>query len=503
MKRIFFLLLSVTLALFALTGCFGTVYHDYSADCDPFCDCCPVPVERETTVEHTRESCDSTICTTCATELEPLEHTYSNDCDPICDVCEAARTTLKHTYAADCSSACSVCGEPRTGVTHTYTNGCDIDCNICGEKRAESELVHAWLYPCSTVCTYCDATRSAEHAYEFECSVSCTHCGGKRVVPAEQHDYEFGCSSTCRTCGYVRTDNEHLYSTACDQICDYGCGYEREEQHDWDGPCNAQVCLLCGATKSAAHIDDDGNAICDDCGAICDHVCYNDASADCDRICAVEGCGKAVSIHSYSAACDLTCNAEGCTTGDRVVGEGDAVDHAPKAVCGTVCQYCGEALVIEGEPVAHTYDGECDAKCNACGEVRSTSVAHTASAEKGCDVCAVCGEKSGLEHTYTKTCDMNCSICNAVNPNGGHVGLYPCSAECKYCGAALDNIRHTFDYACSNTCALCGEFVRTDAADPHVDLDNDKICDTCGGALPTTGEGVLPEHNIPAKKDDE
>jgi hypothetical protein len=67
----------------------------------------------------------------------------------------------------------------------------------------------------------------------------------------------------------------------------------------------------------------------------------------------------------------------------------------------------------------------------------------------------------------------------------------------------LDNIRHTFDHDCATLCAICGAHVRTDAADAHTDADGDKLCDVCGEALPTTGEGVLPEHTIPAKKDDE
>lgn len=505
MKRIFFLLLTVTIALFALTACFGTVNHQYTSDCDTLCDCCPIPVEREPLAEHERITCDSTVCNACRSEIEPIEHTYSSDCDAICDVCQTARTDLKHTYEKGCSVACSVCGEKRTGVIHTYSNSCDTDCDVCGEKRAESELTHAWLHPCSTTCSFCDATREASHEYAYNCSVACIHCGGTRLIPASMHNFEFGCSSTCRTCGFVRTDNDHLYSSACDQICDYGCGFERAEQHVWVGLCNALTCNACGATKSLAHTDEDADFICDICQAICEHICFNNDSLDCDRICAVEGCGKAVGTHIYSAACDTTCDVEGCTTGERAVGEneGDAIAHAPKAVCGTVCQYCLEALEIDGEPVAHTYDGACDTICNECGEQRTVEALHTASADKGCGICAVCGESTGFAHDFTYTCSDACGICGAKNPNGGHVGLYPCSATCKYCQAELDNIRHTFEHACSNTCALCGEFVRADAAAAHVDADGDKICDLCNEALPTTGEGVLPEHNIPSKKNDD
>ena len=506
MKRIFFLLLAVTLALFALTACSAQKEHTYTSLCDTLCNCCNPPVERESQTPHTRAACDSTVCDICASTIAPLAHTYDNDCDPFCNTCEAARTTLKHTYDKACSTVCTVCSAPRTDAVHTYTNSCDIDCNVCGETRDESALTHAWLHPCSTVCSYCDATREADHSYEKECSVACTYCGGTRLVAANAHSFAFGCSSTCSTCGFIRTDADHLYSSACDQICDYGCGYERPEQHKWEGPCNALVCNACGATKSLDHTDEqDGNFICDVCGAICEHVCYNNDSADCDRICAVEGCGKAVGTHIYSAACDTTCDAEGCTTGTREVGEneGDALAHAPKAICGTVCQYCLEPLEIEGEPVDHTYDGDCDAICNECGGTRIVEAAHTASVTKGCGTCDVCGASTGFSHDFDYACSESCNICNALNPNGGHVGLYPCSEKCRYCEAELDSIQHTFDHDCSNTCALCGEFVRTDAAAPHADTNNDKVCDLCGGDLPTTGEGVLPEHTIPSKKDDE
>ena len=497
MKRIFFLLLTVALALLALTGCFGTESHQYTSDCDPFCDCCANPVERATVVEHERETCDSTVCSVCETELAPLAHTYKNDCAPKCLVCEAIRTDLKHTYATECSTACSVCGAVRDGVTHTYSNLCDVECNVCKELRPAEGLEHAWLHDCSTKCSYCDATREAEHVYEFECSVACKLCGATRLVAAELHDYEFGCSSTCRTCGFVRNDNAHAYSDACDQFCDYGCGYDRGEQHVWVGLCNDQKCDACGATKAVAHVDANEDYVCDVCQAVCDHVCYNNDSLDCDRICKVEGCGKALAAHTYSFACDATCDIAGCTTGDR-----EAVAHEPVAACGTVCRYCGEAYVAD-EVVDHTYDGACDTTCNECGEKRTAIEDHTPSATKGCDVCDVCGESTGFAHTYEFACSAACSVCGAANPTGGHVGLYSCSVECKYCGTALDSIRHTFAYDCSTCCAICGKHVRTDAADAHTDANGDKACDICGEALPTTGEGVLPEHTIPAKKDDE
>ncbi len=501
MKRIFFLLLTVTLALFALTACFGTVYHQYSSDCDPFCDCCPAPVEREVTVEHTRETCDAVECSVCLTALEPVEHTYSNDCDTTCDVCSVPRTELKHTWAKACSSICSVCGATRDGMVHTYSNGCDASCNVCGETR--SNLPHAFLHACSGICSGCGATRDTEHRYEFDCSVKCADCGETRLVSSEDHDYEFGCSLTCRRCEFTRVGDFHAYSDACDRICDYNCGTERDDQCVWAGLCNDLRCENCGASKAIDHTDEDENFICDVCETLCDHECVNDESLDCDRICVVEGCGKPIAGHTYSFACDLDCNVDGCTTGDRAIGENGAEAHAPQAACGTVCRYCGEALVLDGEPVEHSYDGDCDSECNECGEKRVAGN-HTASPTLGCEICDVCGEPTGYAHEYNYTCDEVCQNCNKANPDAGHVGEFGCSPVCKYgCGTALDSIEHSFATDCATHCANCGEHLRTDAADEHTDADGDKICDDCLEELPTKGDGVLPEHTIPAKKNDE
>lgn len=502
MKRIFFLLLTVTLALFALTACFGTVNHQYTSDCDPFCDCCPFPVERETTVEHTRETCDAKVCSTCSTEIEPIAHTYSDKCDPTCDVCGVVRTELEHTYSGACGAICTVCGDVRTGVTHTYTDNCDASCNVCGETR--SELPHAWLHACSGICSNCGATRVTEHSYEFACSVACSTCGETRTVAANVHSFAYGCGNLCSVCGFERIGDFHNYSNACDTICDNtGCGFERAEQHVWEGYCNARECITCGATSSIAHVDGDGDYICDVCGALCDHICVNEESADCDRPCTI--CGEPVGEHTYSFACDLDCDVEGCTTGDRVVGEneGDAKAHSTKAACGTVCQYCGEDIELVGEPAQHTYDGECDSECNLCGEKREPTVNHTASETEGCEICEVCGEATGFAHQYNKACDEACSVCGFANPNAGHVGNYTCSESCKYCGAQLDSIQHSFNADCAMHCSNCGEHVRTDAAAPHTDDDGDKICDVCAEELPVSGDGVLPEHTIPAKKNDE
>ncbi len=502
MKRIFFLLLTVTLALFALTACFGTVYHQYTSDCDPFCDCCPMPVEREVAVEHTRATCESTECSVCLTEIEAIEHTYSSNCDADCDACGLPRTELQHTYANACSSTCSVCGAAREGMVHTYSSACDASCDVCGETRAD--IPHAYLYACSGICSDCGATRYTQHNYEFDCSVACKDCGETRTISASAHDFEFGCSLTCDVCGFTRIGDFHAYTDACDQICDYGCGYERENQCVWEGLCNNLRCANCGATKSIEHTDANGDFICDveTCLAICDHICVNDDSLDCDRLCTI--CGTPLAGHTYSAACDTDCDIAGCTSGDRAVGEGedDAKAHAPKAACGTVCRYCGIALVIEGEPVAHTYDGDCDTTCNECGETRPAGD-HTPSETLGCEICDVCGEFTGASHAYHKACDAACYECGKANPNAGHVGNFSCSPNCKYCGAVLDSIEHEFAQDCSTHCANCGEHLRTDAADDHTDADGDKICDLCFEELPTTGDGVLPEHTIPAKKNDE
>ncbi len=117
-------------------------------------------------------------------EATPHVHSYSGDCDAICNTCEEAReATGTHTYSGACVAECSVCGEARTELgEHTYAAPCVAKCSVCEKTRTEL----------------------GAHTYANDCVAKCTFCDNER------------------------TDAPHVWTNACDEVCDgEGCTFTR------------------------------------------------------------------------------------------------------------------------------------------------------------------------------------------------------------------------------------------------------------------------------------
>ncbi len=124
----------------------------------------------------------------------------------------------------------------------------------------------------------------------------------------------------------------------------------------------------------------------------------------------------------------------------------------------------------------HTYDNDCDWTCNLCGERRR------------------------IEHVFDSSCDTECNICQ-MTQTPHHEFDNNCDTECNNCDFER-TVMHNYDHGCDVTCNDCSfvreqnEHVYTDECDvdcnecrrprvevPHLDGDNNGICDLCDELL--------------------
>ncbi len=169
--------------------------------------------------------------------------------------CRTGKPALRvdHVYTYVCTPECEICGDTNREdqAPHSYSNECDRSCNIC-TRINPAPVEHLAIYPCGTVCRYCDETipQKEGHTYSSACDATCD-CGYMREeVP---HVYYYVCDSVCKQCLDVRVGAQHVYDNACDNMCNYNCGTTRQAPHAYTGVCD-DLCDTCGAKRTAGHV---------------------------------------------------------------------------------------------------------------------------------------------------------------------------------------------------------------------------------------------------------
>lgn len=157
---------------------------------------------------------------------------------------------------------------------------------------------------------------------------------------------------------------------------------------------------------------------------------------------AFDGCKNLTSLTIYNRNCSLKSNSIGKST--TIYGfSGSTAEAYSKSN--------GNSFVSIDETHEHVYDGICDMFCNTCGAERTVGVhsygEYTVTLEP---TCTQPGEKTRI-----------CSLCGYVE-----------KAEIPATG-------HSYDSCCDKDCNNCAEI----RVPPHIDTDDNGLCDKCGAFL--------------------
>ncbi len=101
----------------------------------------------------------------------------------------------------------------------------------------------------------------------------------------------------------------------------------------------------------------------------------------------------------------------------------------------------------------HTYDNDCDPDCNSCDFTRETEHSFTDACDASCNSC---GAERTPQHAYENGCDTECNDCGATREVGGHVYTDECDADCNECSRLRDEVPH-LDEDENGMCDLCDE----------------------------------------------
>ena len=411
------------------------------------------------------------------TRWESPHELYCDDPDGGCFSCgymgeiELIHVTsedLEFGWNADTHWYSCICGEITYTEKHeVYCYDPDDPC-WCGYTGEVSEMIHSggttFVYVdadnCGAACTVCgEVTDTLSHSSSGCQDTTCERCGGEFAGgyhnDADGYEYdENGHWFICTDCGEKANDEDHWYS--CDDPTSCGtCGYKTtgavKAIHWWTeeytdcGDYHAKICPKCNAEAFALpHIASCTNPkVCMDCGAT------NVATAKLSHI---------TSGYEYD-----------------------------ETSCWQVCSICEEKC-YEGP---HRASCEEPGICMTCG-LRSANIPvsthNTINSKVYHDetnhwrICSLCGEKAYLGEHY--------EYCNDANG---------CCHECSYVGdvevwhQALKNGWESDADSHWKTCAICSEPVDQE---PHVDADNDGLCDVCGDTCTHThtwGEPVVKE----------
>ena len=290
-----------------------------------------------------------------------------------------------------------------------------------------------------------------QNAYDeayAEYMATCTHENGTSVVTAPTCTEQGYTTVTCSDCGVTIVTE---YVDALGHAWDEGV-VTTEPTCDTVGV-KTFTCSRCQETRTEdvaalGHKDENGDDVCDVCGA------------------AVTG----VHVHNYSAVVTApTCTEAGYTTHTCICGDSytdsvvDALGHAFGEWTLTVAPTCTES-------------GETKRECANCDAVETTTVAPTGHSYEQVVTAPTCTEQGYTTNT--------CSVCGD-----------------SYQSDVVDALGHTYESTVTaptcteqgyttNTCTVCGYFYNdayTDALG-HVDEDADGICDRCDNEIPSEHE---------------
>lgn len=312
---------------------------------------------------------------------------------------------------------------------------------------------------------YYNDYHSPNHVYTNACDEICDICGGGNRKTS--HTYSYSCSPYCNSCGAYRTTT-HSYKKECDSSCDV-CGTKRATTHQYRYACSS-FCMVCFEDREPqAHTySDECDTTCNVCGS--SRSVNHSYSYSCDIICDL--CGDSSrwsSGHEYTNDCDTTCN----NCDDYRI-----TYHDYSNSCDTTCDVCGETR----EVLPHFYYDDCDLSCNVCGYYRGYQCTNTYTWKKvGEDgVCKKCIRKCtkclastvsayDYSHEWTNSCDQYCDDCDYYRDN-----------QCTYTYAWKDVKEEETCEKYVKTCTKCNQSELVSYDYTHAWTDScDQYCNDC------------------------
>lgn len=458
--------------------------HD-DADYDGNCDVCGVGVVNnihthvwaqswsDTGMTSHFHDCTDSACTTSTDSFAHVDDDNDGACDD-CGVTNKHEWCPQHIHNGDynimgdkhytmCASCCNAYGD---GENHMCTENYVCDwwghhpcCEVCGVDFGEGEEhsdndANGFCDICQfdLICRHNNNTwfSTTEEEHEYRCG----DCG-ERISPAELHD-DADHDDNCDVCGVSVVNNihNHVWSTVWTGISDT-CHYR---------DCTDAACS--GNCDFLAHVDDDNDDACDECGA--------ENKQD--------WCPKHIHNGDYYATTNM--HYMMCAYCNNAFGTGESHIASSWAFCVSVdkhqyrCEICwGDT----GAEYAHA-DTDLDGICDECYVSVNENAKHQHSFA-GWSVeervhfhyCYDCGLRAGQENHADSDNDGRCDVCDVqVNEDVQHICT---ESEPEY----LNNMEHrTYCHGCMN------EF----SVERHSDADEDGKCDVCHSGFDNFSIGI-------------
>lgn len=270
------------------------------------------------------------------------------------------------------------------------------------------------------------------------------------------------------------------------------CGNDICEDGESCGSC-PDDCGLCGdccAIQEGPGCEDEAVETCTCeldsycCETAWDELCIEQAVADCDLVCEVQGCGDAVCDETEScescpedcgecmAGCCEPSDAPGCVDGeiqvcvcalDAFCCESSWDDICVAEVeeygcgdCGGVGG-CGDGFCIEPEACFDCPE-DCG-ECSVCGDFECDPLESCELCPEDCGECGFCGDDACGDEEDCKSCPEDCGDCCGNDSCEALFGEYcdTCPEDCGDCPTECGDEVCDEDEDCANCAADCGE----------------------------------------------
>ena len=441
-----------------------------------------------------------------------------------CGTC--ARIYWEAHYDNNTDNECDLCQDPMSGQNCSHTPVVDSN----GVPVYETDSMEHW-YRCASCGEHIDVEMHGDDANNPDglcdkCGYgtpSCSHTAGNFWWDTNESDHERYCGDCGNSVGSQGNHEDNNNDGKCDQ-CNVGVDSAMKHTHNWDMTqwfadnanikhfrnCTDSECTR--STLSAFHCDTDADNKCDVCGTAyvagsnwcTSHTSNGDMEADKNNhysICA--DCGNTFDGAAHTARPDAY-----------------RTDENNKYVHYEICDIC-EASIGNGE--AHVkseeagYHAEADKHydvCEICHEPYGAGYAHVRNDQGSCEVCGMHDIGTNGIHSHTESQNWfaekyehytNCTSCGMGMRSELHNDADN-NGKCDGCGASVTKNddgewEHThragtdtiIGYEEHAILCECGEQIRTV---PHIDDNEDEVCDDCGTQLEINEEGNLVHVHI-------
>lgn len=331
--------------------------------------------------------------------------------------------------------SCGMCGD---GIlpqeNHDDVNG-DGLCDICGVGVVNDRHTHVWSNQWSS--------SDAHHFYDCTDSACTTSTG------AESHDDSADGDGKCDKCGYVVCQHPAQKTDSNGKFV-----------YEPTGPASHHaVCAVCDQTygNGVLHVDNDNNQICDDCG---------------DTVnCLHQNVGRWWDTDEKEHTLYCTC---GYPVQPTVVHT-DAVKNSDKSAgSDNLCDECNVSVQLENGELVHKH---------TVATLWIADIANTEHFNRCTD--SECTRLFNAHTAVDADNDGECDVCNYSMTGGSQGGNQPCVHGHFWVQAEK--------YGHQTMCGYCGD--PYGSPDAHIDADGDERCDDCWAPLVEENGTLVHNHN--------